>query len=90
MPKPPNIIPPTRLEFRLPEDLRARLDLTLYSDLEQRVPHGAYAKFFAARIREHFEWSTLDLAPLGFPTGFFVRGPKDMIEHLRLTLESKQ
>lgn len=52
--KPPNTIRPTRLEVYIPEDLRARLDLHLYSTLEGRVPHGAYKKFLCELMREFF------------------------------------
>ena len=51
----PNIIPSTRLTLRLPEDIRAKLDLYLFSDLEGRVPLGRYQEFFVARTKEFFE-----------------------------------
>lgn len=53
--RPPNIMRPVQLTTTLPEDLRAKLDLHLYSTVEGRVPHGAYSKFLAERIREFFE-----------------------------------
>ncbi len=52
--KPPNTIPPTRLEVYIPADIRARMDLHLYSSVEGRVPHGAYKKFLCELIREFF------------------------------------
>jgi uncharacterized protein YcgL (UPF0745 family) len=52
--KTPKIIRPTRLEVSIPEDLRARLDLYLYSEVENRVPFGAYQKFFVERMKEFF------------------------------------
>ena len=51
----PLVIRPVALRLWLPEDLRARIDLHLWSDVEQRVPKGAYAKFFAELVREFFE-----------------------------------
>ena len=51
----PNVIPPTRLTLRLPEDVRAKLDLHLFSELEGRVPQGRYQEFFLARIKEYFD-----------------------------------
>lgn len=45
MAKPRKTIRPTPLNLALPEDLRAVLDLKLYSPLEGRVPHGAYSKY---------------------------------------------
>ena len=59
----PNPVPPKLLNLSLPEDLHATLTLHLYSDLEGRVPHGAYSKFFAERIREFLGRRELDLAP---------------------------
>jgi hypothetical protein len=79
----------SRITVWLPLEDRARLDLQLYSDLESRVPLGAYTEFFSARVREHLEWATLDLTALGFPPGYFVRGPKEMVERLRLVLEQE-
>lgn len=63
MPRRPNLDRPTRLELKLPESVRARLDLLLFSELEGRVPLGAYQEFFLARLREHFDSRRLDLAP---------------------------
>lgn len=52
--KTPKILRPTRLHMALPEDVRAKLDLYLYSEVENRVPFGAYQAFFVQRIREFF------------------------------------
>jgi hypothetical protein len=52
--RPPNITRPVKLTTTLPEDIRAKLDLFLYSELEGRVPKGAYQAFFLERIREFF------------------------------------
>lgn len=52
--RPPNILRPTKLTTYLPEDLRAKLDLHLFSEIEGRVPHGAYSQFLAERVREFF------------------------------------
>ena len=38
----------------LPEDLVARLELDLFSELEGRVPLGAQQEFFTKLIREHY------------------------------------
>ena len=50
----PNIRRPVPLHINLPEDIRAKLDLYLWSAVENRVPVGAYSKFFCERIREYF------------------------------------
>jgi len=58
----PDIMRPVKLTTTLPEDIRALLDLHLYSPLEERVPKGAYQAFFIERIREFFDTKTLDLS----------------------------
>lgn len=68
MPKPPNVIRPTQLTVALPADIRARLDLHLWSDLERRVPHGAYAKFLTQLLREYFDArNPINSSPIGPP-----------------------
>ena len=82
MPRPPNIIRPTLLHLALPKDIREKVDGHLYSELEGRVPKGAYQRFFMERIHEFFSWSRLDLTPYGFPQGFYVAGPPEILEKL--------
>lgn len=82
MPRSPRIDRPTQLVMMLPESVRARVDLELFSELEGRVPHGAYTRFFQERLREYFDSKRLDLEVLGLPAGFYVQGPKEMIEAL--------
>ena len=53
MTRPPNIIRPSHLKTSLPEDLRAWLDLHLWSDTELRVPHGAYQKLIVRLLLEY-------------------------------------
>ena len=50
----PNIRRPVPLNTCIPEDLRGRIDLYLYSPLEQRVPVGAYQKFICSLIEDFF------------------------------------
>lgn len=80
------------LNLWLDPDLRTRLDLLLFSELEGRVPHGGYTNFFSNLLREHLEWKQLELAPYGFPPGYFIKGPKEMVEKLsrELTMEDKE
>lgn len=52
--KPPKILRPIRLSTTIPEDVRAKLDLYLYSEVEGRVPFGAYQKFIVERTQEFF------------------------------------
>lgn len=50
----PNAIPTEALNLRLPLDIKAKIDLHLFSEVEGRVPKGAYAKFFEGLAREFF------------------------------------
>jgi hypothetical protein len=90
MARPANTVRPATLHLHIPEDLKTRLDLFLWSALEVRVPHGAYTRFLIPLIREFFDWRALDLHPYGFPEGYFVKGPKEMIEILEQTLKGEQ
>lgn len=44
MPRPRKLDRPHRLEVQLPNSIYSKLTLELYSDLEGRVPHGAYSE----------------------------------------------
>lgn len=87
MSAPLKLMRPVALNLRLPEDVRGRVDLFLYSPAEGRVPKSAYQNFFLERIQEFFDWKRLDLEVYGMPPGFFVRGPAAMVEHLKYRLE---
>lgn len=52
--KPRKIIRPQSLHLHLPEDVMAKLYIHLFSEVEGRVPMGAYQRFLSARIREYF------------------------------------
>ena len=78
----------TQLCLKLPLEVRAKVDLHLFSVLEGRVPMGEYQRFFDSRIREYFEWEGLDLSKYGFGEGTFVRGPKESITQLQMRLEA--
>jgi len=85
MSRQPNIIRPVKLTTTLPEDIRAKLDLHLFSDFEGRVPKSAYQNFFIERIQEYFNSKVLDLgeychSPVG---GLTVRGSPATISLLR-------
>lgn len=87
----PLIEPAVALNVHLPEGLRTRLDLVLFSDAEQRVPKGAYGKFFSARLHEFFEHRTLDLSPyLGtLPGESVISGHPLVLESLKAKLEQQ-
>lgn len=90
MPRKPNIDPPTRLELKLPESLRTKLDLLLFSELEGRVPQGKYQEFFIERLNEFFTSKRLDLTPFEFAPGQYVLGAKPAIDALEQFLQSRK
>jgi hypothetical protein len=85
MPRRPNIDPPVSLLLKLPESLRARLDLLLFSELEGRVPKGKYQEFFIERMKEYFEHRPLALEAYGLSGT--ISGPKDTIDALERKLK---
>lgn len=88
----PNVEPTSSINLHLPETLRARLDLILYSELEGRVPKGSYLRFFSARLVEFFEHRALDLAPYlnALPGTHVVSARPSTLEALRVALEQSQ
>lgn len=90
MPRKPDIDPPTRTEITLPESMRVRLDLILSSPLEGRVPKGKYREFWMTRLSEFFSSKRLDLTPFGFAPGFYVFGPREMVDALEKALKGTQ
>jgi hypothetical protein len=54
MPRKPFIEGRFHLNLSLPETMRAKLDMLLWSPAEGRVPRGAYQAFFIDRINEFF------------------------------------
>lgn len=45
MPRPPKAVRPIEKKINLPEDIVTKVDLILWSDLESRVPHGAWSRY---------------------------------------------
>lgn len=90
MARPQHIDRPVTLHITLPATTRAKLDLFLFSEVEGRVPHGAYAAFLRDRIEEYLGNARLDLGLYGFPAGYWTQGPKEMIELLKVRLEGVQ
>ena len=87
----PNIIPSVMLNVALPQDIHTQLTLHLFSELEGRVPLGAYQRFFIERIREFFKQRRLDLAPFaGCDHGVFeVAGSPEAVKLLEKTLKGE-
>ena len=89
MPRHKNIIRSIPITTAFPEDVRAKLDLLLWSDAEGRIPQGAYQKFLLARIEEFFAGDVLDLGDfVGIvPKGrHLIRSSRQNIEQLKLLL----
>ncbi len=84
----PNPVPSVQLNLALPLDVHTKLSLHLYSDLEQRVPHGAYSRFLMERIRRFFTDEHLDLAPyLGSaPQALTISGSPEAIAAVKRKL----
>jgi len=55
MSRPRNTTRSVDVHIMLPEDLVAQVSLLLYSDLQQRIPLGAQAKFYERAARELLE-----------------------------------
>ena len=54
MPRPKSAIPRVDKKLTLSSDIVARVELELFSDLEGRVPYGAWAAFVEGLIAQHF------------------------------------
>ena len=90
MGRPRNVNPARSLNTHLDEELMARLDLHLFSDVEGRVPKGAYQTFLNARLSQYFSSVALDLSPYvgALPGEQTVRGSAEAVAHLKKVLES--
>ena len=86
---PINLIPCTPLNTSLPVDVRARLDLHLFSDVEGRVPKGAYQRLLTELINQYLDNRVLDLAPYfgTLPEEAIVRGSSSVIARLKQAFE---
>lgn len=43
MARPPRVDRPVRVEVQLPQSVHSKLQIELYSEVEGRVPHGAFS-----------------------------------------------
>ena len=55
MPGRRNIIPTERFTIKIPRDVKGQLDLHLWSEVEQRIPKGAYQRFFVYLITQYLK-----------------------------------
>ena len=54
MPRPASVNKPIEKKLSLDAELVARVELALFSDLEGRVPYGAWSGLIEQLLREHF------------------------------------
>lgn len=54
MARPKKTVPPVRFGCCIPSDLHQRLEQHLFSEVEERIPHGAKSTFVEGLIREYF------------------------------------
>lgn len=87
MPRRPALVPNEHFHITIEPALKQRLDLILFSDVEQRIPRGSHKEFFEARLREWLTWKKQPLELFGFPAGYFIAGPSEMVEALVARLE---
>lgn len=90
MPRRKNVLRPKEFHATIPEDMKAKLDLALFSDVEGRIPFGAQQAFLLEAIRIRYEWIGLDLGlllPHLFPLGTSIRGPRTVMDSLRTFIE---
>lgn len=55
MARPKSNTPKTPVHIMVPDDILARIKLMLWSDLEEKIPHGATSEFFVQLAREFFD-----------------------------------
>jgi len=92
MGQPKKVIPTAPLTVRIPEPLLNRLTLFLWSESEERVPHGEHQRFFVSLLNKFFSSRELDLAPyLGTPPGaYIVSGTPAVVEALERLLQQTE
>lgn len=61
MARPKRAVRPVEKSLSLPQDIADRIELMLWSDLEGKVPHGAFSKFIEQAVREWFVKRTVEV-----------------------------
>lgn len=54
MARPKNTLRTIQVNFAIPEDLVAKMELHLFSEVEAKIPHGARSTLVARLLREYF------------------------------------
>lgn len=91
MPRPKLVIPSIKLNVALPQDVYLKITAHLHSELEGRVPYGAYSKFLQEITTAYFRQQHLDLAPYSgyLPGGNTVSASPETMVVLKQLLETK-
>jgi len=91
MPRKAAVNPSIRLNTALPPEIAMKLQLFLFSEVEGRVPQGAYQEFLTARIQEFFGGKILDLSEWTGqpPCTNLVKGNQQTIELLTALLKGE-
>ena len=55
MPRPKRTIRPVEKHISIPEDIVTKIELELWSDLEGRVPFGAWSQLVVGLLEEHLK-----------------------------------
>lgn len=86
--RPPRILRPVKMTIYLPEDVKAKLDLHLFSAIEGRVPHGNYSNFLTERVREFFDVASPAAKLAAFKTLLQQVELGDWTEEQRIAMEA--
>jgi hypothetical protein len=82
----PSVEQSTQLEIHLPLRLKTKLSLALWSEVDQRIPQGAYTRLLVELIERHFEEKVLTIDPAARPP-LVVRGSPAAISALKELLK---
>lgn len=84
----PNVTPSIPLQVMLPKPDHTQITQHLWSELEERVPVGAYQSFFVKLTRFFFDTKELDLSPYfgTMPGESIIRARSVDIERIRAAL----
>jgi len=86
------VTPNRHLHTTIPADLFIKLEQYLFSDVEGRVPQGAYQSFVSKQIWEFFNHRELDLSPYingAMPGEFVIRGNAEALAALTILLQGE-
>lgn len=83
MARPKSSVQTVPLTVHIDGDLLRQLNLLLWDNVNGKVPYAAHKKFIEERIREYMNLKILSLESLGFPEGYWIEGPDEMVRVVR-------